>query len=481
MSLSAAAGPPSASVAPLCVDLDGTLVKSDTLWDGLCKLARQDPKGIWRVLPWAAKGRARLKSEVARRAPLSPSHLPYNTALLHFLQAERARGRRIYLTTGADQTLAGQIAAHLGLFDGVLATDGETNLTANKKLERLRQEFAVFDYVGNSRADLALLTHAQCAMVANPTISLRLALRLRGTPVAQVFRDQRPIWRVALKALRVHQWAKNSLLVAPLLMAHKVTAGGILVLAEAFACFSFMASANYLVNDMLDLESDRLHPTKRLRPFAAGDLPVAGGVALAALLILATVALLPGLPADFAGWLGLYVCLTMGYSLYLKRVAVVDVLLLSGLYTLRLLAGGAATATPISPWLGGLSTFLFLSLAMVKRFSELENMRERGATEAHGRGYLIGDIEQIRSFGTASAYAAVLVFMLYIARPDVTDLYRHPTRLWLIVPLMLYWLQRVWLVAARGELDEDPVVFALQDPVSLLIGAGVVALAVFAA
>jgi 4-hydroxybenzoate polyprenyltransferase len=246
----------------------------------------------------------------------------------------------------------------------------------------------------------------------------------------------------------------------------------------AFFCFSFMASANYLINDLLDIESDRRHPSKRFRPFASGDLPVSVGIVMAAALVAASAALLPLLPRAFAFWLGIYILATMAYSLYLKRVAVIDVLLLSALYTP--MPPGAATGTEISHWLGGFSTFLFLSLAMVKRFSELENLRERGAVAIHGRGYLVSDLEQIRTFGTASAYAAVVVFMLYIARPDVAVLYGHAGRLWLIVPLLLYWLTRIWLLASRGELDDDPVIFAIRDTMSLLVCVGVLVVTLLA-
>jgi 4-hydroxybenzoate polyprenyltransferase len=241
-----------------------------------------------------------------------------------------------------------------------------------------------------------------------------------------------------------------------------------------------MASASYLVNDMLDIENDRRHSTKRFRPFAAGDLAVSSGLALSFALTLASFALLPLLPREFAMWLAAYIISTTAYSFYLKRVALVDVLVLSGLYTLRLLAGGAATGTEISHWLAGFSVFLFLSLAMVKRFSELENLRERGITATHGRGYLVADLDQIRSFGTSSATAAVLVLMMYIARPDVTALYKHAGRLWLVVPLLLFWLYRVWLLGSRGEMDDDPVIFALRDRISLAVGACVLAVAVSA-
>lgn len=466
---------------PLCVDLDGTLVKSDTLLDGLCQLARKQPWQLLHIPIWLSRGKANLKIEVGRRAPVDPLQLPYNLEVLRYLRTQRREGQAIYLATGADGALARRVAAHLGLFEDVLASDGETNLTSSRKLDGIKARFAEFDYIGNSRADLAMLANARQAMVANPTRSLRFSLRLRGIPIARSFNDRRPTARTLVKAVRVHQWAKNILLLAPLAFSHRMGPGSLGAAIAAFFCFSFMASSNYLINDMLDIESDRRHPAKRQRPFAAGDLSVASGLALAVGLFVASGAILPLLSRAFAMWLGVYIVSTMAYSMFLKRLAVVDVLLLSGLYTLRLLAGGAATGTEISPWLAGFSTFLFLSLAMVKRFSELENLRERGATIPHGRGYRVSDMGQMRSFGTASAYAAVVVFMLYIARPDVTALYSHPTRLWLVVPLLLYWLNRVWLLASRGELDDDPMVFAIRDRASLAVGIGVIVVAVFAA
>ena len=465
---------------PLCVDLDGALVKSDTLFDALCQFVHRQPLQLWRIPLWLAEGRARLKIEVAKRAPLDVTRLPYNGTLLRYLQVQRREGRILYLTTGADAVLANRVAEHLGIFDGVLATEGTTNLTSSRKLARLKEQFGEFDYIGNSRADIPLLANAREAMLANPTFGLCTTLRVRRIHIAQVFMDKRPRAQTLFKAIRVHQWAKNILLLAPLALSHHLTKGSIAAVVEAFFCFSFIASANYVVNDLLDIENDRRHPTKRLRPFAAGDLSVAGGMGLVFLLCLASAALLPLLPLAFALWLLLYIVTTSAYSFYLKRVALVDVLLLSGLYTMRLLAGSAATGTEISAWLAGLSIFLFVSLAMVKRFSELENLRQRGAAIPSGRGYKVADMEQIRSFGTASATAAVVVFALYISRPDVVALYKHSGRLWLIVPLLLYWLFRVWLVASRGELDDDPVVFAMRDPMSLAAGVAVVVLAIFA-
>ncbi len=463
------------------MDLDGTLIKSDSLFDAACVFVRRHPLLCWKLPVWLMHGRAHLKAEVARHAPLDAARLPYHAELLHYLQNERRTGRKIYLATGADGSLAERVAAHLGIFDGVLASDGSTNLTSGKKLTRLKERFGSFDYIGNSRADLPLLAAAREAMTANPTLGLRAGLSARRIVVARTFMDRPPLPRTFFKAIRIHQWAKNLLVVAPLVFSHKLHPAGMAAAAAAFFCFSLMASANYLMNDLLDIESDRRHSAKRFRPFAAGDLSVAGGVALTLVLFTASLAILPWLPGKFAFWLAIYIVFTMAYSLYFKRVALVDVMMLSGLYTLRLMAGGAATGTGISHWLVGFSVFLFLSLAMVKRFSELENLRERGLTATHGRGYLTVDLDQVRSFGTSSATAAVVVFALYISRPDVTVLYQHPERLWLIVPLMLYWLYRVWLLGSRGEMDDDPVLFALRDRVSLLVGSCVLAAAIFAA
>jgi 4-hydroxybenzoate polyprenyltransferase/phosphoserine phosphatase len=469
---------------PLCVDLDGTLVKSDTLQDSLLVLVRSHPRAAVRLPLWLLRGKAALKAEVGARVSLDVEHLPYNRPLIEYLQVERGEGRRIFLATGADQVLAERIAAYLGIFDGVLASDGKTNLTAGNKLEGLRRAFGEegYDYIGNAGPDLALLEHAGTAMIANPSPGLRGRLRARGVKVEREFEDRGSRARAILKALRLHQWAKNVLIFLPVLLAHVLRLEALGTAAIAFFSFSLCASSTYIANDLLDIDADRRHPTKRARPFAAGNLPVTAGVAISAALlgISVTVAVM-GLPAGFLGWLLLYLVATLSYSLYLKRVVLVDVILLSGLYTVRLLAGAAATRVQISPWLGAFALFLFLSLAMVKRVSELENTRSRGQAPASGRGYLLSDIEQVRSFGTASAYASVVVFSFYIGAHEVTALYRHPGRLWLITPLMIWWLSRVWLLASRGQMDEDPVIFAVTDRLSLLTGAAVVVIAALAA
>jgi 4-hydroxybenzoate polyprenyltransferase/phosphoserine phosphatase len=464
--------PHAPSSRPLCVDLDGTLVKNDTLVDSLLLMVRTHPADLPRIPGWIARGKAALKREVGHRVQLDVAHLPYNKPLLAYLEQQRGLGRQLYLATGADTVLANRVAQHLGIFDDVLASDGATNLTGHNKLASFQARFgeAGYDYIGNARPDAPLLTHADVPMVANPDGALRRAIRSGQFTPQQQFLDVAPPLRAFIRAIRMHQWAKNVLIFVPLLLAHALHARSVLQAAAAFICFSFCASSTYIVNDLLDIDADRRHPRKRRRPFASGDLSAKTGVLLSATLLALSLAIAATMRGAFLGYLLLYLVATLSYSLYLKRVVLVDVVLLSGLYTLRLLAGSAATAIFISPWLAGFSVFLFLSLAIVKRFSELQNLRAAGQAVSNGRGYLLSDTEQMRAFGTASAYASVVVFSLYISGRDVTGLYAHPQRMWLITPIMILWISRVWLLASRGELDEDPVIFAVTDRMSLLLG-----------
>lgn len=465
---------------PLCVDLDGTLVKSDTLVDSLLLLARTRPFSVLRVPFWLLRGKAALKREVGSQITLDVVNLPYSTTVIKYLAEQKGASRKIFLTTGADYQLAARIADHLGFFEGVLASDGTSNRIGTSKLDLLRNRFGSdgFDYIGNGRVDFPLLEHAGEAMLANPARTLRNRLRSKGIEIRREFCDKPTFLRAAVAAMRPHQWAKNVLLFAPLLLAHKFQLHLLGDAMIAFVCFCLCASFAYIVNDLLDIEADRRHPRKQQRPFASGNLSAIAGIVIS---LLACTSALAGawflLPFAFLMWLMLYLAGTLLYSLYLKRVVLADVILLSGLYTVRVLAGGAATHLSISPWLSALSVFLFLSLAMVKRFSELQNTVKSGSLLANGRGYLATDFEQLRIFGTASAYASVVVFTLYISGRDMTTLYLHPDRLWLITPLMLWWLSRVWLLASRGELHEDPVIFAVTDPVSLFMGVLVVLVA----
>jgi 4-hydroxybenzoate polyprenyltransferase len=475
--------PPSNNLRPLCVDLDGTLTKSDTLWDSVVALLRHRPLAIFSIIGWIRHGKAAFKTHVTSAVELDVVHLPWNRPLLQYLELEHSSGRKIYLATAADGALARRIAANLGLFTDVLASDGATNLAGGNKLRAFQERFAEFDYIGNAPPDVPLLQHSVEPMVANPTRGLRRKMRANNIKPVQTFIDSPPLAKIITKSIRIHQWAKNVLIFLPLLLAHRLTLTGIASASAAFLSFSLCASSTYLVNDLLDIEADRRHPRKRFRPFAAGDLSIQSGCLLIALLFCTALLIATQLPVAFLCWLLIYTTATLAYSLRFKRMVLVDVIVLSMLYTMRLVAGSAATHVLISPWLAGFSIFFFLSLAMVKRFSELENLRARGLAPTNGRGYLVTDIEQLRSFGTASAYASVMVFTLYINAMGESHLYRHPQFLWLLVPLLILWLSGIWLLASRGQLDEDPVIFAITDRRSLALGVlvvGVVLLALFA-
>lgn len=471
------------TMRPLCVDLDGTLVKSDTLADSLLLLVRNHPLKAVAAPFWLKQGKAAFKARVSSLVSLDVEHLPWNRQLLDYLAEQRGKGRKTYLVTGADASVAKRVADYVGLFDEVLASDGETNRTGNQKLAALKERFGAegFDYIGNAGVDAPALVRSGEAMAANPTRRLRSMIRSGMVPVTRTFEERPGAFRSILKAMRLHQWAKNVLIFAPLVLAHKLGFPLPLWALLAFLCFSLCASATYILNDLLDMDADRRHPKKCRRPFAAGDLSAGTGLLIALLLLAAGFAGSAFFTPNFAGWVAVYVVATMTYSLWLKRIALVDVLLLSGLYALRLLAGSAALGAEISAWFAAFAIFLFLSLAIVKRFSELQRVRAEGGTLANGRGYQLNDIEQLRSFGTVSGLAAVLVFALYINSYDIAGLYRHPVRMWLIVPLLLWWIFRVWLLASRGELDEDPVIFAVTDKLSLAACVAVAAIAIFAA
>jgi len=427
---------PTPDLSPITVELEGVLARTDTLHEGLVRLLKRRPHLIPAAVGWRLKGPAFLRAEVARHVELDVARLPYDEALVSRLTEEKARGRRIVLATVADRRVAEAVAAHLGLFDQVLASDGERAMTGPHRAARLRETLGE--------------THEE----------------------ARTLHTARPLPRTLLKALRVHQWAKNVLVFVPLMAAHKLTQVPLLVQALlGFIAFSLCASSVYVLNDLLDLDSDRKHPSKRRRPFASGDLPIRAGPWLGAGLLGAGAAVALLLPREFLSLLATYYTITLAYSFYLKQVVMMDVLVLAGLYTVRIFGGALAVGVPTSSWLLTFSMFIFLSLALVKRLSEVRRLRLANEASAPGRGYVAGDYEQLSASGVASGYLAVLVLALYITSKEVTVLYSHPERLWLLCPVMLYWVGRVWLLAHRGEVNEDPLVFALKDKVSYAVGA----------
>lgn len=463
----------------LYVDLDGTLISTDLLHESLLQLVRASPGTLLRLPLLLLEGKAAFKHEVASRIDLDATTLPYRPEVLDLLRQARAEGRRVVLATASDARLAERVARHLGLFDAVLASNGVHNLSGAAKLEAIRVDAGdrPFGYAGNDAVDLQVWQGAASAVVVS-----RSAALARGaasvTWVEAVIRPAATGLHRYLYGFRLHQWLKNLLVFMPLMpVLHDLTWQLVLNASLAFLAFGLMASSIYVFNDLLDLPSDRRHPRKKKRPFAAGDITPARGLAMSVTLCAASLALsLTLLPLAFTGVLLFYMVLTTAYSVSLKRRAVVDVFALAGLYAVRMAAGAAATGLPLSFWMLSFALFIFISLAMAKRYVELTSAEGENRQMEKDRGYYAVDRPFVLCAGVAAGQMSALLLSLYIHDQDMTGRYETPELLWALIPVFLYWAMRIWMKAVRGVLHEDPVVFAAQDWASRLavgIAAGV--------
>lgn len=465
---------------PLAVDLDGTLIAGDLLWESLFALLRKNPLYLFIIPFWAFAGAARLKHEISSRVEIDAAALPYREAIVDRLRAEKAAGRTLVLATAAARPYAESVAAHLGLFDRVFASDETVNLKSARKRDALVAAFGDggFDYAGNDRADLALFDAAAGAIVVGPDRAAREWAKTHGV---EILDDRAVTPKTAMKMLRVHQWMKNALIAVPMALNHEYFNPAMLAaVLLAFISFSAAASAIYIVNDFFDLPLDRAHRSKRNRPLASGAISLPAGAMTAAGLLVASFAAAAFLPVAFLGVLCLYLLLTTAYSLSLKRMLLVDVLALAGLYTVRILAGAAATGVEVSFWLLAFSIFFFLSLSLVKRFVELDGTQTPVGAKLAGRGYRPEDLDIVAQAGVASAFSAALVVALYINSAEVIEMYAHPWLVWPLGPIILYLTLRIWVLARRKEMHDDPVVFLIGDWRSLAaiaIGAVLVFLA----
>jgi len=457
---------------PLVVDLDGTLILTDMLHESALSVLRDKPGKILGIPIWLIKGKAELKRSLALYASFEPASLPYNNELLGWLTQQHSAGRKIVLCTASDASIAVSIAGHLKIFDEVIASNGCVNLAGIKKAEALEERFggSGFDYVGNSNADLSVWKKANHAVVVNASSELTAKVR-NICKVVRVFPrsvNRFSVWR---RVLRLHQWLKNLLLFVPLLAAHEIrNLQAWTSLTVAFFSFSLCASSVYVTNDLLDLEHDRIHPRKRNRPFASGQVPVWVGVILAPVLLLAGLVTGSFVVGTYINWLIFYFLVTCAYSWGLKRLVLIDCMTLALLYTLRIIAGAAAVGHALSFWLLAFSVFLFLSLAFLKRYAELGLQGSSGQESLHGRGYRIADAPLIQTMGIASGYASVLVLALYLNSEVVVKLYRAPEWMWGSVTVMLFWINWAWMQAHRGKMNDDPLVFAVKDRTSLVTG-----------
>lgn len=459
------------SLRPLVVDLDGTLIYTDMLHEHAIRLLRDKPHLFFAIPFWLFRGKAFLKRKLANHVDVSVSFLPFNQSLIKFLQSQKASGRKLVLCTASDLTTANSISNHLNLFDEVIASDGVNNLSGVNKAIALAQKFGKngFDYIGNCSADLIVWKYAYLGIVVNGSSSL-VDQASAVTHITHVFSKDLDGLKSLVKVLRLHQWIKNILIFIPIFAAHKPISGNLWIdLGLAFLSFSLCASSVYVVNDLFDLDSDRTHLRKRCRPFASGQIPIWIGAVLAPVLMLLSFVMAQYVSGNFLLWLLVYFVLTCAYSLCLKRLVLVDCLTLAILYTLRIVAGAAAVSVPLSFWLLAFAIFLFLSLAFIKRYAELQAQPNSSSNKIHGRGYYPADATLVQQLGITSGYAATLVLALYLNSENIIKLYRTPEIMWGAVPLMFLWISWMWLNAHRGLMHDDPIVFAIKDKVSVLI------------
>lgn len=456
---------------PLCVDLDGTLCKGDLTIESAFLLFKKRPITFFRFLPLLLKGKAPFKRAVAANIEMEVSTLPWNKEFLDFLTQEHARGRRILLVSASDEMLVKPVGDFHGIFEESVGSDGVNNLRSAVKKDFLVERFGEqgYDYAGNDAPDHKVWQSALNAIVVNARSSVERVAR-RKARVSHIFPPERSRANSIFRALRVHQWLKNLLVFVPLVLAHRVLEPAlVLETFFAFLAFSFAASSIYLMNDAFDLEADRAHARKRARPLPSGDLQIVDAVIISALLLAGAGLISLGVQPAFAACLGIYFVICTCYSFFLKRIALVDIFVLALLYVIRVLSGGLAASVSVSHWLLAFSMFIFLSLACVKRYSELKALKAINGERAQGRGYGPDDIEQIANLGSASGYISALVLAMYLSSREVEILYSRPEVLWLICPVMLYWISRVWLLAHRGRMNEDPILFAATDGVSYLV------------
>ena len=468
---------------PLVVDLHGTLILSDSLHESVIRAVRHEFTVALKIPLWLKQGKAAFKEKLASRTLFDASALPYNQDFLAWLKTQHAAGRKLILCTGADQSIARAVADHLDIFSEVWGSNGNVNLSGVTKADALVKRWgeAGFDYAGNSAKDILVWEKSNNAIVVNATAALAAKVRKRFRVEAE-FPNSMSRFRALLRMVRIKQWLKNTLVFIPLIAAHKINdAQALLSLAVAFLAFGFCASAVYILNDLSDIESDRRHPRKKERPLASGAIPSWIGVLLAPMLLAAGFSIAWTVGTSFTGWLLFYFVLTCIYSTVLKRLVIVDCLTLASLYTLRVIAGAAAAGMVLSFWLLAFSAFLFLSLAFVKRYAELEVMLQSGNKKIHGRGYLTTDAPLIQSLGIAAGFAAVVVLSFYINSEAVLLLYRNPQIIWGSVPIVLFWISWMWMKAHRGEMHDDPLEFAFKDTASLASGAAFAAVATLGA
>jgi 4-hydroxybenzoate polyprenyltransferase len=451
---------------PLCVSCDRALFRTDIFHEAIFASVLRNPLWLFVIPFWLLRGRAAVLARISNSVRINWRTLPLVEPVVERIRSARAQNRPVVLLTSMPKSWADEVAADLDLSTIMLPSTHASDVPS--ELTKLYGPHG-YDYIGHGEGDLLIFESARHGLIVTSNRSAIVRARERANIEAVIPRE-RPRFAAYLKLIRVHQWVKNCLIWVPLLAAHRLTSlAGVEEALVAFLAFSFCASSVYVLNDLVDLEADRQHFRKKRRPVAAGRISVENAVAVGLVLLVAAAILSFRVSTYFAAIVGTYFSMTLAYSLRLKRQVIVDVMLLAALYTIRVVAGAIATQVVPSFWLLAFSMFLFLSLAVVKRYSEMLITLSQDKQYAAGRGYSVQDMPVILSLGIGAGIAAIVVLALYINDPLTSKLYPATLWLWPIPPLMLYWISRVWMKAHRGEMHDDPVVFAMRDWQSLVI------------
>lgn len=459
------------SCHPLIIDLDGTLILTDSLHETLLILIKECPYSIFRLIKIWFQGKAKFKKFVYEQVGYKADKMPYRSEIIDYILQEKLKGRRIYLATAAYKGIADKTADFINYFDGVIATDAELNLKGIRKLEAIQQKIGQnFIYAGDSDADIVIWKKSCGAIIVGDKVKkLTKKIQNENIPIIKHFGNSDFNLATWLKAIRLHQWLKNILLFVPLLTAfefydlHKLY-----TIVVAFLAFSLGASATYIFNDLWDLQNDRDHVNKKLRPFAAGNLSIVQGIKASIILLISAILIAIYVSWSFLGIFLLYLLITTLYSFRLKRVVLLDIIVLSVLYTIRIFAGGIVTNINISYSLLAFSVLIFLSLASVKRCAELVAISDE-KNEITGRGYIKSDLDILWPFGLSTYIGAIILFGFYINAPDTIILYNRPSLLWLVQLFMIYLIGNLWMMTRRGFMHDDPIVYLIQDKKSLLL------------
>ena len=453
----------------LVVDLDDTLIFSDMLHETFWAAFSNDYRIPIKSVTWLIRGKEKLKNKLGISAEINVENLPYNNDVINYIKKHRKQGGYTALVSASNQAVAEKIAKFLNLFDEVKGSSENLNLKGHAKAKFLITRFGVknYDYMGDSLNDLPIWKNANKAITVNANSStIKECEKINSNYHHLKSELSQNIFFNYLKVIRTYQWIKNILVFVPMFAAHQLTKDNFIDSSLAFIAFCLIASSVYVINDLFDLNADRAHPIKKLRPFAIGTIPIKNGLIIFLLLFVPGIVISFIIEFYFFLLVLIYFTLSFLYSIVFKKKVILDICILGILYTFRIVGGGFTTEIQLSFWLLAFSIFLFLSLAAIKRQSELVDLKNRKRINIIGRGYLTNDLPIISTIAISSGFISVLLAGLYINSPDVLALYSKPWTLGVASIILLFWIMNIVFASSRGLVNDDPIIYAIKDNTS---------------